>query len=91
MAQGFDAANGPFDRLSPTELEAVRAALDVGYFRPGETIIARGGAPDSLFIVLKGAVEERDAFARAGEDECGDGAGWGGADDDGVMGRHALA
>jgi len=60
MAQGFDAANGPFDRLSPTELEAVRAALDVGYFRPGETIIARGGAPDSLFIVLKGAVEERD-------------------------------
>ncbi len=60
MAQGFEAANAPFDRLSPTELETVRAALDIGYFSPGETIIARGGAPDSLFIVLKGAVAERD-------------------------------
>ena len=60
MAQAFDISNAPFDRLSPTEAEAVRAALDIAYFRPGETIIARGGAPESLFIVLKGAVEERE-------------------------------
>lgn len=60
MAQGFDATNAPFDRLSPTEVEAVRAALDIGYFRPGETLIARDSAPDSFFIVLKGCVEERD-------------------------------
>jgi len=46
--------------LTPTEVESVRAALDIGYFRPNETIIARDGAPDSLFIVLKGSVEERD-------------------------------
>ena len=60
MAQSFDASNAPFDRLSPQEIEAVRAALDLGYFRPGETIIAQGAAPDSLFIVYKGCVEERD-------------------------------
>ena len=60
MAQAFDASNAPFDRLTPTEVETVRAALDIGYFRPNETIIARDGAPDSLFIVLKGSVEERD-------------------------------
>ncbi len=60
MAQAFDASNAPFDRLTPTEVETVRAALDIGYFRPRETIIARDGSPDSLFIVLKGSVEERD-------------------------------
>jgi CBS domain-containing protein len=60
MAQAFDASNAPFDRLTPTEVETVRAALDIGYFRPGETIIARDGVPDALFIVLKGRIEERD-------------------------------
>jgi len=61
LAQSFDISHAPFDRLTPTEAEAARAALDIGYFRPGETIIARDGAPDSLYIVIKGAVEERDA------------------------------
>ncbi len=60
MPKSFDATNAPFDRLTPREVDAVRAALDIGYFRPGETIIARDGAPDSLFIVIKGCVEERD-------------------------------
>jgi CBS domain-containing protein len=59
MAQPFDAGHAPFNRLSPEEIGTVRAALDIGYFRPGETIIARDGAPDSLFIVIKGCVEER--------------------------------
>ncbi|HEY1453948.1 MAG TPA: putative nucleotidyltransferase substrate binding domain-containing protein [Roseiarcus sp.] len=60
MAQPFDAGHAPFNRLSPEETATVRAALDIGYFRPGETIIARDGAPESLFIVIKGCVEERD-------------------------------
>jgi CBS domain-containing protein len=60
MAQPFDAGNAPFNRLSPEEIGIVRGALDIGYFRPGETIIARDGAPESLFIVIKGCVEERD-------------------------------
>ncbi|HKI16133.1 MAG TPA: putative nucleotidyltransferase substrate binding domain-containing protein [Roseiarcus sp.] len=60
MAQPFDANNAPFNRLSLEELGIVREALDIGYFRPGETIIARDRAPESLFIVIKGSVEERD-------------------------------
>jgi len=60
MAQPFDANNAPFNRLSLEELGIVRDALDIGYFRPGETIIARDRAPESLFIVIKGSVEERD-------------------------------
>lgn len=60
MAQSFDASNAPFDRLTPGEVEAVRAALDIGYFRPGETIIAQGGAAENLYVVIKGCVEERD-------------------------------
>ena len=45
MAQPFDAGHAPFNRLRPEEIGIVRAALDIGYFRPGETIIARDGAP----------------------------------------------
>jgi CBS domain-containing protein len=60
MAQPFDAGAAPFNRLSPEEAGIVRNALDIGYFRPGETIIARDHAPDSLFTVIKGCVEERD-------------------------------
>ena len=46
MARSFDATNAPFDRLTPQQIGAVEAALDVGYFRPGETLIARDGAPE---------------------------------------------
>lgn len=60
MAQHFDPKNAPFDRLTPDEVEIVRDALDIGYFRPNEMIVGRDKAPDSLFIVIKGLVEERD-------------------------------
>lgn len=60
MAQPFDAGAAPFNRLSPEEVAIVRDALDIGYFRPGETIIGRDSAPESLFTVIKGCVEERD-------------------------------
>jgi CBS domain-containing protein len=60
MAQHFDARNAPFDRLTADEADVVREALDIAYFRPNETIVGRGAAPDSLFIVIKGLVEERD-------------------------------
>jgi CBS domain-containing protein len=60
MAQHFDAKNAPFDRLTGEEVDAVRDALDIAYFRPNETIIGRDTAPESLFIVIKGLVEERD-------------------------------
>jgi signal-transduction protein with cAMP-binding, CBS, and nucleotidyltransferase domain len=41
MPKAFDAGNPPFDRLTPQEVETLRAALDIAYFRPGETIMNR--------------------------------------------------
>ena len=60
MALGFDPSLAPFDRLTATEVETVRAALDINYFRAGETILARDAAPENLFIVMKGHVDERE-------------------------------
>ncbi|MBR0683436.1 cyclic nucleotide-binding domain-containing protein [Roseomonas eburnea] len=66
MATGFDAQNPPFDRLTQQEVEELRAAADIGYFTPGETIIARGRASDVLHVVIKGAVEAREGEALQG-------------------------
>jgi CBS domain-containing protein len=60
MPKAFDATNPPFDRLGPQEIERLRAGLDILYVRPGETVIAQGAASESLFVVIKGTVEERD-------------------------------
>ncbi|MBL8586753.1 MAG: cyclic nucleotide-binding domain-containing protein [Bradyrhizobiaceae bacterium] len=60
MPQAFDAQNPPFDRLSHDQISQLRAALDIGYFRPGEAIIEQGQRSENLHIVIKGSVEERD-------------------------------
>jgi CBS domain-containing protein len=60
MPSAFSAADPPFDRLTAAQAELAAGALDIGYFRPGETIIPQGGAAEALFVVIKGAVEERD-------------------------------
>lgn len=60
MPKAFDAANPPFDRLTPKEIERLRAALDIAYFRPGEAIIGQDTATDALYVVIKGTIEERD-------------------------------
>jgi CBS domain-containing protein len=66
MPQVFDAHNPPFDRLTHQELGELKAALDIGYYRPGEVIIEHATASDHLHVVIKGAVEER---ARGADDE----------------------
>lgn len=60
MALGFDPSNAPFDRLTAAEIEVVRAGFDIGYFRPGETLVRKDDAPANLFVVMKGHVEERE-------------------------------
>jgi CBS domain-containing protein len=60
MPNVFDATDPPFDRLTPQEVATLRAALDIAYFRPGETIIAQNAPANALFVVIKGTVEERD-------------------------------
>src|SRR3954469_25211580 len=57
--QGFDALNPPFDRLAQPEIEELKAALDIGYFRPGEVIVQEGRPSDFLHVIIKGAVEDR--------------------------------
>jgi CBS domain-containing protein len=59
MPNAFDPHDPPFDRLTPQELEALRRALDIGYYRPDETIIAQGVPAEAFHIVIKGVVEER--------------------------------
>jgi len=59
MSAILDVSTAPFDRLTPDEIEILRGSLDVAYFRPNETIIAEGAAPEGLYIVIKGCVEER--------------------------------
>jgi CBS domain-containing protein len=59
MPKAFDSTNPPFDRLTAEQLETLRQALDIGYFRPGETIVWQGEPADSLYVVIKGIVEER--------------------------------
>jgi CBS domain-containing protein len=60
MPKAFDISNPPFDRLTPSEAEKLRGSLDIVYFRPGETIIAKGAMANALYVVIKGTVEERD-------------------------------
>jgi CBS domain-containing protein len=60
MPNVFDATNPPFDRLTSQEVETLRGALDIAYFRPGEIIIAENAPANALFVVIKGTVEERD-------------------------------
>ncbi|UFN48624.1 DUF294 nucleotidyltransferase-like domain-containing protein [Roseomonas sp. OT10] len=61
MSEGFHSGNPPFDRLTHAEVERLRDALDIAYFRPGERIVTRGQTSDHLHVVLKGRVEVRDA------------------------------
>ena len=61
MSAILDASTAPFDRLTSEEAEYLRAAMDVVYFRPGETIVAEGArARRASIIVIKGCVEERE-------------------------------
>jgi CBS domain-containing protein len=60
MSVLLDTATAPFDRLTSEEAETLRGALDIAYFRPNETIIGEGAAPEGLYVIIKGAVEERE-------------------------------
>ncbi len=54
MATGFDPHNPPFDRLTAEQVEAVRAATDIGYFPPGEVILASGRSSGHLHVIQIG-------------------------------------
>ncbi|WP_336489914.1 DUF294 nucleotidyltransferase-like domain-containing protein [Methylobacterium nigriterrae] len=61
--QSFDTLSPPFDRLGHDEAEALKRRVDIGYFRPGETIVAQGRPSEFLHVLIKGTVEARDGAA----------------------------
>ncbi|WP_413113800.1 DUF294 nucleotidyltransferase-like domain-containing protein [Thaumasiovibrio sp. DFM-14] len=60
MPEKFDTSLAPFNRLSSAQQKQLKHALDVAYYREGDTLIDGGQTCQSLFIIIKGVVEERD-------------------------------
>ena len=58
--KAFIGAIAPFDRLRPSELEAVAEAMDIAYYKQGDIIVERYSAPEYLYIIIKGVVQEID-------------------------------
>jgi CBS domain-containing protein len=76
MPNAFDFTASPFDCLSADEQRLVRDAVDIAYYREGETILAPGIEPSHLFVVIKGHVAQFDAdeqVASYGPADCFDG------------------
>ena len=61
MPNAFDSSCSPFDCLTSQEQRRVRGALDIAYFREGETLLDPGIVPTHLFVIIKGHVAQHDA------------------------------
>jgi CBS domain-containing protein len=61
MPEKFNMNVAPFDRLSPAQQSTLEHALDVAYFREGDTLIQPDSTIGHLHILIKGAVEESSA------------------------------
>jgi CBS domain-containing protein len=76
VPNAFDFTSSPFDSLNAEERQLVRDAVDIAYFRPGDTILERGAEPSHLFVVIKGHVAQQEAgetVASYGPHDCFDG------------------
>ncbi|MEP6876824.1 MAG: DUF294 nucleotidyltransferase-like domain-containing protein, partial [Burkholderiales bacterium] len=76
MPNAFDFSSSPFDCLDDDEQRLVRDAVDIAYFREGETILDPDTLPSHLFVVIKGHVSQFDAdemVATYGPHDCFDG------------------
>ena len=76
MPNAFDFSSSPFDGLDADEQRLVRDAVDIAYFREGETILEPGIEPSHLFVVIKGHVSQIDdgeVVATYGPHDCFDG------------------
>jgi len=56
--KAFIAGIPPFDRLLDADLERVAQSVDIAYFKEGDVLIEAGVVPESLFIIIKGLVNE---------------------------------
>ncbi|MEZ8144079.1 DUF294 nucleotidyltransferase-like domain-containing protein [Enterovibrio sp. FF113] len=58
MPEPFDTNSPPFDRLNVKQAKHLLSALDVAYYRRGDTLIDIGDKNSALNIVIKGRVQE---------------------------------
>ncbi|CAK0743723.1 CBS domain-containing protein [Azospirillaceae bacterium] len=58
MSDAFSFAVPPFDRLTSRQRERFSASLDIGFYPKGSTIINGSAAAETLYVILKGTVEE---------------------------------
>lgn len=61
MPDKFNMQSPPFDRLTEEQQQRLRSSLDVAYYRNKDVLLKSGEAASNLFIIIKGAVEERSA------------------------------
>ncbi len=61
MPNAFDFTASPFDCLAADEQRLVRDAVDIAYFREGETLLDPGIEAAHLFVIIKGLVSQVDA------------------------------
>lgn len=64
MPDKFNMQSPPFDRLTASQQQSLRAALDVAYFREREVILHSGQPCTHLHVLIKGTVEERAADSK---------------------------
>ncbi|WP_028024496.1 DUF294 nucleotidyltransferase-like domain-containing protein [Enterovibrio calviensis] len=58
MPEPFDTSSPPFDRLDSKQAHTLLSALDVAYYRRGDTLVEKGYQNSALNIVIKGRVQE---------------------------------
>ena len=78
MPSAFHFTASPFDCLTPEEQRLVQDSVDIAYFPQGATILALGGQPTHLFVIIKGFVQQFDGHevvTTYGPDDCFDGRG----------------
>lgn len=76
MPNAFNFSASPFDSLNPQEQRLVRDHVDIAYFRPGEVVLDVDAAPNHLFVLIKGHVQQFDGAELVhsfGPDDCFDG------------------
>ncbi|WP_117236009.1 DUF294 nucleotidyltransferase-like domain-containing protein [Vibrio maerlii] len=61
MPSNFNIQSPPFDRLSKSQQKQLVESLDVAYYRQGDNILKAEQPCNSLFVLIKGGVEERSA------------------------------
>lgn len=72
MPQQFNTQHPPFDKLTSEQTKTMLNSLDIAYFRQGERILDIDQESDSLFVLIKGSVEQRNSeqvIAHFGHDD----------------------